>query len=209
MTVAISTAYAPLGKIWGYIRNNSGQPIANASLTLTPGQGSGNSNSAGKYATGFIDYGNYTLTVTASGYQPGGGPVTVNAWSVQKHFYLTPVNGMSAVSSPENDNVSTPELQENAIQMLGDIKNQILSLGSATFKTPDRQDALAKQYDTAVRNIQEGRNDLALKKIQYGILMRVNGCNRLGQADDNDWIIDCEAQKLVYDSTAVVKEIVK
>lgn len=90
MTGEGGTTQYPQGKVWGYIKNNSGQPIANASITLTPGQGSGNSNSAGKYATGFIDYGNYTLTVTASGYQPGGGPVTVNAWSVQKNYTLHP-----------------------------------------------------------------------------------------------------------------------
>ncbi|MCC6325735.1 MAG: hypothetical protein DCC43_05760 [Candidatus Brocadia sp.] len=80
----------PMGRIWGYIKNNSGQPIANAQITITPGTGVSTSNSAGKYVTSFVDYGLYTLTVTANGYQPGGGQVNVNALSVRKDYTLNP-----------------------------------------------------------------------------------------------------------------------
>jgi len=48
-----------MGRIWGYIKNNSGQPIANAQITITPGTGVSTSNSAGKYVTSFVDYGSH------------------------------------------------------------------------------------------------------------------------------------------------------
>jgi len=212
----ISTAYAAApGMFWGKVTNkNTGAAIPGPQMAFNgPSNATVNRNTDGSYVSPNLNPGTYTITVTATGYQTitNTGVNLPEGGYVQKNYKMTPLQGLQAGSeaSVENDNASTQELPENAIQMLEDIKDQILSLDPAMFKTPERQDALVKKYDTVIRNIQEGRYDLALRKLQYGILIKINGCNRLGQSDDNDWIIVCEAQRPVYDDTEEAREIIK
>lgn len=40
-------------------------------------------------------------------------------------------------------------------------------------------------------------------------MIKINGCNRLGQSDGNDWITDCEAQGPVHNLTEEAKEMIQ
>lgn len=155
-------------------------PISGPSMRLligtTPYLGPINRTSGGGYSF-LAPPGNYNVEASASGYVTQTKPVTIpSSGNVTKNFGLK-----RSTSSPsfqegvskhdggeaflENDNVSTSELHENAIQILQDVKNQVLLLDPTVFKTPDRQNMLVKKYDTVIRNIQESRYDLALRKL--------------------------------------------
>lgn len=218
LTIMISTAYAPSATVHGIawddvdgdgVRDPAEAVIPGPSMKLIGTYNYGPINRLGDGSYSFtVTPGSYTLRCSASGFVTQNRSISlVNDETETQNFGMRRLQGGSAASL-EDDNARTPKLSENAIQMLVDVKGQILSLDPAVFKTPDRQDALAKQYETVIRNIQAGRYDLALRKLQYGILMRINGCNRLGRADENDWITDCEAQRLIYDSTEEVRVLI-
>ncbi|KAB2836465.1 MAG: carboxypeptidase-like regulatory domain-containing protein, partial [Candidatus Brocadia sp.] len=164
MTVTNLSTYAGTCQVWGYVFDDqdgdhtydAGEGISghlskiyNQSYTFTDPDGRG---ANGKYIVFAPTPATYTLLASASGYGTATRSITLSSSQMSKRedFELQPLPAGSAASF-ENDNASIPQLPEHAIQMLGDIKGQILSLDPAVFKTPDRREALIKQYDTAIR----------------------------------------------------------
>ncbi|NIP23310.1 MAG: hypothetical protein GWN67_17075 [Phycisphaerae bacterium] len=46
--------------------------------------------------------------------------------------------------------------------------------------------------------IEEDNYTGALNKLENDILTKINGCDKMGEPDKNDWIITCEEQGEIY-----------
>ena len=81
------------GGITGTVRNAANaQPISGATVSISGGP-STSTNGSGVYTFNGIDAGNYTLTATASGFNPASAPVTVNpGQTTTQDFSLTPTD---------------------------------------------------------------------------------------------------------------------
>lgn len=80
-TSTVNFALATAGKIAGTVKNGSGAALANASVTITGGRVATTvtvtTNSYGKYNSGWIPVGSYTISVSKSGYATQSKSATV------------------------------------------------------------------------------------------------------------------------------------
>ena len=57
---------------------------------------------------------------------------------------------------------------------------------------------LTKKIEATLTKIAEGSYQEALDKLQNDILKKTDGCDKIGEPDNNDWILTCEDQAEVY-----------
>jgi len=55
--------------------------------------------------------------------------------------------------------------------------------------------ALANRLNAAMRDISNERYLEALRKLDYDVLQRIDGCAQTHKPDKNDWIMTCTAQE--------------
>ena len=99
LTTACRDEVAP-GKIAGFVSDaNSGQPLRNANITISPLGLSTVSGSDGRYEFGELDAGSYTLQVSKAGYQSNTKSAVVSSGlTTTADFMLTPSSGEMTLS---------------------------------------------------------------------------------------------------------------
>lgn len=102
---------------------------------------------------------------------------------------------------------------EKALMLLQSARNQIANFNPEVFKNPTMQKELLSKYDAVLENFESkkcGKYECVLNQLEIDILPKIDGCKLFCEwPDDNDWIIVCEAQRLVYDDTEEAREIIK
>ncbi len=71
-------------------------------------------------------------------------------------------------------------------------------LDQESMKNENLKNVLLKKIDEAIVMIEEANYTGALSKLENDILTKMNGCDKIGEPDNNDWIITCEEQNKVY-----------
>ena len=102
--------------------------------------------------------------------------------------------GLTANSGAKTAPVSTDEI----IQKLRDTNRCIDNLPSPFFKNSSMKTALANRLNAAMRDISNERYLEALRKLDYDVLQRIDGCAQTHKPDKNDWIMTCTAQEGAY-----------
>ncbi|MCK5862935.1 MAG: carboxypeptidase regulatory-like domain-containing protein, partial [Candidatus Hydrogenedentes bacterium] len=136
-TQAVEGEPAVTGNIVGFILNSETQiPIANAQLLLTPGNVAGQSNTLGAFTFAAIDYGTYSLAVSADGYTPGAETVEISTPTVTTVQILlediTPT-GTIAGSVTQDDGSGAPIPDVTVTLEPGSISVETNTLGVYVF----------------------------------------------------------------------------
>jgi hypothetical protein len=72
-------------------------------------------------------------------------------------------------------------------------------LDDSDFNNPNNRNALTLKIIVVVKNyLQDGYSDSMLDKLRDDIAGKMDGCATVGDPDQNDWIINCPAQGVVY-----------
>jgi hypothetical protein len=110
-----------------------------------------------------------------------------------------------------NSDASTVQVQVTAvlgdplIALLGDEITLIGSLEPLVFRNSNLQNSLISKLQAVISTVALGYYDDAARKLETDVLSKADGCAPSGAPDKNDWILTCEAQRLVY--TNVMKII--
>jgi hypothetical protein len=71
-------------------------------------------------------------------------------------------------------------------------------LPDEAFRNPQDRTALRNKVEVVLQLIQRGDYAQALDKLENDILRKVDGCAASGAPDNDDWIVDCKYQEIVY-----------
>jgi len=80
-------------------------------------------------------------------------------------------------------------------------KNAIVTingLDSGDFRNPYNQQRLINKLNVVILLVNRGKYVAARYEFQNDILLKTDGCTKIGRPDRNDWITTCEAQAQVY-----------
>ncbi|GAB62434.1 MAG: hypothetical protein DWB56_10095 [Candidatus Jettenia sp.] len=111
------------------------------------------------------------------------------------------VNDGHVNSNPSIIKVKVVTPQEEVILLVKSLQSQIITFNPEVFKIPTMQKEFLNEFDIIIKNIEIGDYKNALNKLENNILPKIDGCKVFGLPDENDWIIDCEVQKSVYEAT--------
>lgn len=108
------------------------------------------------------------------------------------------VNDGFGGSDADNATVMAITSQEAASVTLRDAIEMINALDRENFKNKKLKKALSKKINKVLREVDKGKYEKALHKLEKDVLRKVNGCANIGEPDRNDWINNCDAQSQVY-----------
>ena len=101
-------------------------------------------------------------------------------------------------SEPAVISVMAVTNQELATQALFDATETINTLGPEHLKNKQLAKPLTNKINAVLAKIEAGEYAGVLNKLEYDILLKMNGCADNGSPDKNDWITTCEGQDQVY-----------
>ncbi|MFC1765911.1 DNRLRE domain-containing protein [Planctomycetota bacterium] len=123
------------------------------------------------------------------------------------NFYAD-VDGIFVIDLVVNDGVYDSDVDSVSIvvllpedvaeDILEDTGDTIAVIDPENFNNPNNAAALVNKLNTALDKIGKGQYKAAYQQLVNDILPKTDGCANGGVPDNNDWIIDCEAQALVY-----------
>ncbi|TLD41671.1 MAG: Fibronectin type III domain protein [Candidatus Jettenia ecosi] len=111
------------------------------------------------------------------------------------------VNDGHVNSGPSIIKIKVVTPQEEVILLVKSLQSQIATFNPEVFKFPTMQKEFLNEFDIIIKNIEIGEYKNALNKLENDIFPKIDGCNTSGLPDENDWIINCEVQRSVYEST--------
>lgn len=137
----------------------------------------------------------------------GSNSVIADPTSVQTNFIadmpgeyiisLVVTDGIEQ-SEPSNITIVAISYQNAATEVLQQTIDVINMLPDDVFKNPKNKNALTTKINATISTIAEGNYQDAIDKLEHDILGKMDGCAETGSPDKNDWIIDCDAQKVIY-----------
>ena len=86
---------------------------------------------------------------------------------------------------------------------------EINELDPADFKNRKMAKTLVNKINAALKKVEKGDYDKAIKKLEKDVLRKMDGCAETGAPDKNDWLRTCEAQEAVYPSVALAIELLR
>ena len=101
-------------------------------------------------------------------------------------------------SEPSNMTVVVIAYQDAATESLQETMTTINNISDDELKNQKMKNALTNKINAVLEMIDLGLYQEALDKLQNDILDKTNGCIEAGDADKNDWIINCDDQNQVY-----------
>jgi len=88
---------------------------------------------------------------------------------------------------------------DDFITALMDTLMAINNLDDSYFNNPNNKNALTLKIIVVVKNyLEDGYSESMLDKLRDDIFGKMDGCASGGEPDQNDWIINCDAQEIVY-----------
>ena len=110
-------------------------------------------------------------------------------------------------SDPDNVTVEAVTVLDSAVDALMVAVETINGLDPGDFKNRNNAKTLVNKINTALKKIEKGDYDKAIKKLEKDVLAKMDGCANSGAPDKNDWLRTCEAQEAVYPSVAQAIEL--
>jgi len=136
----------------------------------------------------------------------GSGAILSGDLEVDPSFN-TDISGTYEISLTVNDGLldSDPDniivtaiTGEDAVELgLREIITIVNDLDPAVFRNKKNAKALTKKVNAILKKVDAGKYNKALKKLEKDILKKTDGCFT-GSPDKNDWIINCDAQAMLY-----------
>jgi len=118
----------------------------------------------------------------------------------------TEIADNDSVDMEADDAVNT---EEAAVSKLTEAVEIINELGPDSFNNEESFITLTNHMNDVLSILDEGLYTEALTILENDILEITNGCAEAGQPDENDWIMDCEVQGLVYPLILEAIELLK
>ncbi len=112
-------------------------------------------------------------------------------------------------SGPDNVTVEAVTVLDAAVEELMVAIETINDLDRADFKNRKNAKTLVNKINGALKKIEKGDYDKAIKKLEKDVLRKMDGCAETGAPDKNDWLRTCEAQEAVYPSVARAIELLR
>ena len=88
--------------------------------------------------------------------------------------------------------------EQAAAKILVEMEQTIQSIPPENLHNENAATPLTKKIEATLTKIAEGSYQEALDKLQNDILKKTDGCDKIGEPDNNDWILTCEDQAEVY-----------
>jgi hypothetical protein len=134
-------------------------------------------------------------------------PTTVNPYSTPDMagtyvLSLVVSDGLEK-SDPGSATVTVFSAVNPTIQHLLDALQAVNNLPPSAFKNPNMKKTLAKKINNVIESVDSGYYLLALDKLQGDILKKMDGCDKKGSPEQNDWITNCGAQGEVHPHLAL------
>jgi glucuronoarabinoxylan endo-1,4-beta-xylanase len=139
---------------------------------------------------------------------PAGSTADLNDADTVSPSFIADVPGIFEVSLIVNDGTlsSRPDIvtvsvvtqQTHAIEMAQELMDTINDLDDSVFKNPNNKKALTNKLNAVINQLGAGNYDGSIAKLEEDLLGKTNGCVEIGEPDNNDWILDCESQAVVY-----------
>ncbi len=107
-------------------------------------------------------------------------------------------------SEPSDVTIVAVSVNDYATEILQEAKETINNLDSTAFFRSYMKKMLTRRITIALWLIDKERHNYALFVLEHWVLSKVDGCAALGSPDEGlplrefDWIIDCDAQGMVY-----------
>ncbi len=110
-------------------------------------------------------------------------------------------------SDPDNVTVEAVTVLDAAVMELMVAVETINDLDPDDFKNRKNAKTLVNKINGALKKIEKGDYDKAIKKLEKDVLRKMDGCAETGAPDKNDWLRTCEAQDAVYPSVVQAIEL--
>jgi probable HAF family extracellular repeat protein len=81
--------------------------------------------------------------------------------------------------------------------VIADLGNTAL-LPDAAFKNKNMRNTLITKLNVIIKDVDAGKYAGALAKLQEDVMAKTDGCATSGKPDNNDWIVTCIYQSLIY-----------
>jgi len=90
-------------------------------------------------------------------------------------------------------------VSHNGDYVIGSIQDLINGLPTCEhFKNCNMRNTMINKLNAVIRKVEEGAYQEAIEKLRQDIAAKTDGCAAGSTPDKNDWVIDCEAQTLIY-----------
>ena len=110
-------------------------------------------------------------------------------------------------SDPDNVTIEAVTVLDAAVEELMVAVATINELDPSEFKNRNNAKTLVNKINAALKKVEKGDYDKAIKKLEKDVLAKMDGCAETGAPDKNDWLITAEAQEAVYPSVALAIEL--
>lgn len=139
--------------------------------------------------------------------KPGDSAISFSATSEDPSF--TPdVPGTYVVQLVVNDGFedsspSTVQIQVSAsatwlTEQIREVIQIVGGLPPEAFKNKNMRNTFINKLQVVIKQVDEWNYSEALAKLQEDVIAKTNGCAAGGKPDNNDWVIACQYQGLIY-----------
>jgi hypothetical protein len=147
----------------------------------------------------------YQWSVTS---QPAGSYAALSDATAPAPTFVPDLAGTYTVSLVVNDGQVDSEPDVVTIQATSDTDaivarvitgiTAINGLAPGDFKNANMKKALTNKLAAVIADVEAGKFQHALDKLEYDVLAKTDGCDTSGAPDRNDWIRNCGAQEQVF-----------
>ena len=140
--------------------------------------------------------------------KPSGSTAKINDPTSAQTSFLADLAGTYIISLVVNDGYENSEPsnmtviaianQDAVTESLQEAITLINNISDDEFKNQKMKNTLTNKINAVLEMIDQGLYQESLDKLQNDILKKTNGCIETGEADKNDWIINCDDQNQVY-----------
>ncbi len=103
-------------------------------------------------------------------------------------------------SDPSTATVAATSNTETVVETLQQILDLINAIPASDLKNANLAKALGNKINAVLNDIENGHYRDALDKLENDILKKTDGCAVTGAPDQNDWVMSCMQQALLYDA---------
>ena len=85
----------------------------------------------------------------------------------------------------------------NILEKMDSLAGMLVSADKYDFRNPRQQAQLIDKVKNIKKLAASGRINAAQFRLEKELLPKTNGCQTSGSPDSNDWVVDCELQKMI------------
>ena len=108
------------------------------------------------------------------------------------------VHDGQVASAPDVVTIQATADTGNIVAKLTEAIDAVNALAPGTLKNANMQKALTNKLAAVIADVEAGRLQEALDKLEHDVIAKTDGCAAAGAPDKNDWLKTCDAQGPVY-----------